>query len=122
MKKTFVETRVFSARVKLRLTDEGLRQLQNDLMVDPQAGDVMPGCGGLRKIRAADVSRGKGKRGGVRIIYLHIPEAERIDLISIYGKDEKDDLSAAEKKILKTLVDELRREAIAAFGRKGGRK
>ncbi|MBK8268050.1 MAG: type II toxin-antitoxin system RelE/ParE family toxin [Planctomycetes bacterium] len=99
---------------------KGLRRLQNELMADPLRGDVMPACGGLRKIRTADASRGKGKRGGARVIYLNIPEAERIDFITIYGKDEKDDLSPAEKKILQRLAEETRNEALAAFQR--GRK
>ena len=121
MKKTFVESRVFTARAKLRLDDESLHSLQNELLANPDKGSVMPGCGGLRKVRAADQRRGKGKRGGVRVVYLNVPEAERIDLITVYGKDEKDDLSEREKKALRTLVASLRAEAIAAFRRKGRR-
>jgi len=75
----------------------------------------MPGCGGLRKIRVGDEGRRKGKRSGSRVIYLDIPEAERIDMIAIYGKDEKDDLSSGEKKVLKELAGRLRREAINAY-------
>ena len=52
-----------------------LSALQRELMNDPESGAVMPGCGGLRKIRIADPGRGKGKRGGARVIYLHVPEA-----------------------------------------------
>lgn len=122
MKKTFVETRVFTARMKGRMTDETLRALQNELMADPEKGSVMPGCGGLRKTRVGDEHRGKGKRGGVRVIYLNIPEAERIDLLTVYGKDEKDDLSEREKKALRKLVAELRTEAIAAFHRRSKRR
>jgi hypothetical protein len=116
--KTFVETRAFTARAKGRLTDEMLRALQNELMADPEKGAVMRGCGGLRKIRAGAGLRGKGKRGGTRVIYLSIPEAERIDLLTVYGKDEKDDLSAAEKSALRKLAAELCTEAIAAFARR----
>jgi hypothetical protein len=58
----------------------------------------------------------------VRIIYLAIPEAQRIDLIDIYGKDEKDDLSAAEKKALAAMVQEVRTEAIKAYRRSRGVK
>jgi hypothetical protein len=119
MNKTFVETRVFTARAKGRLTPDAVRELQNELMACPRKGQVIPGCGGLRKVRFGDESRSKGKRGGVRVIYLDIPEAERLDLITVYGKNEKDDLSAAEKKVLRRLVDELRSEAVAAFRRKG---
>jgi hypothetical protein len=117
VKRTFVETRVFTARMKGRMTDEELRGLQNELLAEPEKGDLIRGCGGLRKIRSGATARGKGKRGGIRVIYLNIPEAERIDLLTVYGKDEKDDLSAAEKRVLRKLVAELRAKAIAAFGR-----
>ena len=77
----------------------------------------MPGCGGLRKIRAADPKRGKGKRGGARVIYLHVPAAKRFYLLDVYGKDEKADLSANEKKQLRQLAEQLKREAKAAYER-----
>ena len=122
MKKTFVETRVFTARLKGRLTDDALRKLQTELLADHEKGAVMPGCGGLRKIRVGEQRRGCGKRGGLRVIYLNIPEAERIDLITVYGKEEQEDLSPAQKKMLRKLVDDLRTEAINAFRRKGSRR
>lgn len=115
MRKTFVETRVFTARMLARLTDDAYRALQNELMAHPDKGRVIPGCGGLRKVRVADPRRGKGKRSGARVIYLNIPEAERIDMITIYGKDEADDLTEADKKEFRRLVTEIRREAIARF-------
>jgi hypothetical protein len=64
----------------------------------------MPGCGVLRKIRVADSSRGKGKRGGIRVIYLHIEELDPIHLVTLYGKNEKDDLTADDKTSYKLLV------------------
>lgn len=83
-------------------------------MEKPDAGDVMPGCGGLRKIRTADSQRGKGKRGGARVIYLHVPKAKRFYMLDIYGKDEKVDLSAAAKKQLRLLVEQLKRFPLAS--------
>lgn len=80
----------------------------------------MPGCGGLRKIRTGDPRRRKGKRGGARVIYFHVPEANWIYLLDIYGKDEKEDLNAAEKKILKRLASEFKKEAIRAASRTTG--
>src|SRR5690348_3527472 len=75
---TFVETTVFSRRWKERFDDdEALRSLQNLLLADPRRGDPIPGCGILRKLRFGEPGRGKGKRGGVRVIYLHTPEAHR---------------------------------------------
>jgi hypothetical protein len=67
-----------------------------------------------------DESRGKGKRGGARVVYLDIPEAGRIDLIAIYGKDEQDDLTAQQKKILAALARNAKAEAVAA-ARRGGK-
>jgi hypothetical protein len=96
---TFVETLVFSARWHRRSDMEGLRALQNLLLADPMSGDPIKGCGMLRKVRFGDESRGKGKRGGVRVIYVHTPEAKQIDLVTVYGKDEADDLTPAETRL-----------------------
>jgi hypothetical protein len=112
MKKTFIETPEFTEWVKEYLPDEHLAYLQQDLLHDPEAGSVMPGCGGLRKLRLADPKRGKGKRGGVRVIYLHVAEAGVIYLMDIYGKNEQEDLTADQKKILKRLADAYKRAAI----------
>jgi hypothetical protein len=116
-----VETPWFTARLKWRRDDEAYRALQNELAAKPDKGTVMPGCGELRKVRFADPSRGKGKRGGVRIVYLHIPEAFRIDLFDLYGKDEKDHLAPKQKKLLSELAKLVRQEALVAFRRSGGR-
>ena len=100
------------------LGDEAFLQLQNQLIARPDAGDVMPGCGGLRKLRWADPKRQKGKRGGARVIYLHVPEVNWIFLLDVYGKDEKDDLTAAEKKVLRQLAQKFKEEAISNVSRK----
>jgi hypothetical protein len=71
----------------------------------------MLGCGSLRKLRIPDPRRGKGKRGGARVIYLHVPEAKVIYLITVYGKDQKDDLSAEDKKSYRRLVQKLKQQA-----------
>src|SRR5262245_3751993 len=104
MKKTFVETAEFTEWVKEHLSDDTLSDLQRELLNDPETGSVIPGCGGLRKIRVADPRRGKGKRSGARVIYLHIEELDQIHLITVYGKDQKDDLSADDKKLYRQLV------------------
>jgi putative transcriptional regulator len=70
MKAAFIESQEFSAWVSGYLADETLSALQQELMKDPAKGAVMSGCGGLRKVRVADVRRGQGKRGGARVIYL----------------------------------------------------
>ena len=117
MKAAFVETTGFTTWVADFLPDDVLASLQQTLMTNPEAGDLMPGCGGLRKVRAPDPKRGKGKRSGCRVIYLHVPEAKWFFLIDIYDKDEKTDLTAAEKKELAQLATELKREAKRAVGR-----
>ena len=108
MKKTFVETFEFSQWINEYLPDVLFAELQRELLKDPDAGAVMPACGGLRKIRLADPRRGKGKRGGVRVVYLHLEKFDQIHFITIYGKDQKDDLSADEKKLYRRFVEILK--------------
>ena len=69
MKASFVELPPFKRTRKDYMDDEAYRLLQFELMGNPTAGDVMEGTGGLRKLRQADPPRGKGKRGGLRVIY-----------------------------------------------------
>lgn len=117
----FVESSNFTEWVVEFLRDDWYAKVQQELMDNPNRGDVMPGCGGLRKLRTTDSYRGKGKRGGARIIYLYIPETKSFYLLDIYGKDEKDDLSTEEKKFLKQLADELKTQAKAALARTRGK-
>jgi len=110
MKRTFVETSSFSRRID----DEGpetLRAIQTELLKNLEAGRVIPGTGGLRKLRVADAGRGKGKRGGYRVIYLDLPHVERTYLLAVYDKDEKGDISQDEKKTLRTLAAQLKEAA-----------
>jgi hypothetical protein len=117
MRKTFIETGEFTAWVKEYLTDEQLAVLQQELLNDPETGAVMPGCGGLRKLRISVPKRGKGKRGGARVIYLHVPDLDQIYLVTVYGKDEQDDLSAEDKKLYRRLAGVLKQEAERSEGR-----
>jgi hypothetical protein len=116
MRKTFIETGEFTEWVNEHLSDEQLSGLQQELQNDPDAGPVMPGCGGLRKMRVADPKRGKGKRGGARVIYLHIAESDQIHFITVYGKDQKDDLSAEDKTLYRRLVQILKDQARRSKG------
>ncbi len=109
----FVEAGVFTRCVRELLDEETYRAFQNELVRNPAKGPVMPGCGGLRKVRVEDPGRGKGKRGGCRVIYLHFPEVERIDLLAIYSKDQRDDLTAKQRKAMKALAERARKEALA---------
>lgn len=117
MKKLFIETTGFTREVTARLDDRAYGEFQKRLLDHPDTGEVMPGCGGLRKIRVADPRRGKGKRGGARVIYLHVAEANWILLLDIYDKGEKDDLTPQEKKVLKRLAEDFKAEAIRAVAR-----
>jgi hypothetical protein len=91
-------------------SDEALLVFQESLIKNPTAGDVIKGTGGLRKIRWADPRRGKGKRGGLRLIYLYVPDFERLLLLDVYGKDEQDDLSVQDCRELGKLVTAYQRE------------
>lgn len=112
MKLTFVETRVFTTLWHKRFDDDDLRGLQALLMERPTAGDPIPGCGLIRKLRFGDPSRGKGKRGGVRVLYVLTEEVGQVDLITVYGKEQKDDLSKDELKAICDLARTLRKELL----------
>jgi mRNA-degrading endonuclease RelE of RelBE toxin-antitoxin system len=90
--------------VDATLAPEDYRALQLYLVGRPDAGVVIPGSGGLRKLRWA--ATGRGKRGGARVIYYWYVEASRIYLLLVYVKNERDDLSPEQKRILKRLVAE----------------
>lgn len=106
-----VETRGFTKRVLELLGEESYRRLQTALVRNPTLGAVIPGCGGLRKVRAEAPGRQQGKRGGNRVVYLVVPETSHIHMIAIFGKDEQDDLGAAQKKILAELCTAIREQA-----------
>ena len=101
----FVEARAFTARMADYLDDEAYRRLQVYVMANPDVGDVIPDAGGLRKLRWADTRRGKGRRGGLRVIYLWITWDQTVWFLAIYDKDEMSDLSAQQRKTLRTLVE-----------------
>jgi len=104
MKALFVELPAFERNRSAYLTDEALRGLQNAMLKNPEAGDVITGTVGLRKVRHGDATRGKGKRGGLRIIYYWWEPKRQFWLFTLYDKDELDDLSPKEKAVLKTLL------------------
>jgi len=97
----FIETPVFTADVGALLSDEEYAALQQHLVAQPNAGPVIAGTGGLRKIRWAVA--GKGKRGGTRVIYYHVVAQAQIRLILIYRKGIKDDLMPKEKTALRKI-------------------
>lgn len=97
----FIETEIFTSGVRELLNDEEYQHLQVFLASQPCSGDVIPDTGGLRKVRW--VAKGRGKRGGARVIYFYRPNEYEIRLLLIYRKGVKDDLSASEKAVLRKL-------------------
>ena len=107
----FTETTNFAQfRDDYFVTDSAYSDVQQALLSDPHTGPVMRGCGGLRKMRWSDPRRGKGKRGGLRIIYLYLPELQRIIFLDVYDKDEADDLTPEERKEFAAVAQEIRLE------------
>lgn len=101
----FVETSLFSKLLGDYLRDDEYRLLQNHLIEYPDAGDVIRGSGGVRKVRWA--AGGRGKSGGVRVIYYWAKADEQTFFLTLYGKGEKDTLSAADLKRVVKLLEEL---------------
>jgi hypothetical protein len=101
----FVEAPAFTRHLPNYLSDDDFRQLQNELTGNPEMGDLVPGTGGFRKMRWADARRGKGRRGGLRLIYYHFASDRQIWLMMLYRKDEAADLTAKEKKALKAAIE-----------------
>lgn len=98
-----VETPIFTKRVLLALNDDEYRALQAALIASPSAGPVVPGGGGLRKLRW--VGSGRGKRGGTRVIYRWFPEREKLLMLFVFLKQERDDLSAVQLKQLRFVAE-----------------
>lgn len=90
MNRTFIEVPQFTKKWQLLgLTDDDLKALEEELLNNPKAGDVIKGTGGIRKIRIPIENKGKGKRSGARVIYVDIELKETIYFINVYTKDEK---------------------------------
>ncbi len=100
----FVETPIFTNEVRRLLADDEYRALQLALLFRPEQGAVIPGSGGLRKIRWG--ARGTGKRGGSRVIYYWEKDPEVIYMLFLYRKSEQADLTTEQLRILKKLVQE----------------
>src|SRR6266436_5046824 len=96
----FVETPVFTRRVQEHLSDDEYTGLQLFLVERPNAGKIMKHSGGIRKLRWA--GSGKGKRGGLRVIYYWWVAKDRISMLTVYAKNERDDLTSEQMKQLKS--------------------
>ncbi len=100
----FYETKDFTRIITELLSDEEYLKLQKSLVVNPKAGNVIAETGGVRKLRW--VIKGRGKRGGVRVIYYYVTRDEQIFMLYAYSKKMKADLTKQEKKALAKLVRE----------------
>jgi len=99
-----VETQVFTKLITDLLPDEKYRELQNALLAYPEAGDVIEGGVGLRKLRWG--TEHTGKRGGLRIIYFWVPEDQKLFLVTVYKKSRQEDLTPDQLKTLAKWVKE----------------
>ena len=100
----FVETPAFTARLRAHLDDDSYRALQLALALRPEQGALIPGSSGLRKLRWG--VQGRGKRGGLRVIYHWNAREDVAYMLFIYAKNEQGDLTTAQVKILSRLVRE----------------
>ena len=101
---SFVELPPFERVRKDYLDDDAYRALQQELLNNPAAGDVIEGTGGLRKLRQPDPRRGKGKRGGLRVIYYWWSGGDQFWLFTVFDKDQADDLTPDQRKALKQML------------------
>lgn len=111
MKRTIVQTSKFSAVLDYlidsrKISEKDYEAFEKSLLEDVEQGDLIQGTGGLRKTRLKSSS--KGKSGGFRVCYFDNSTKWNLFLILIYAKNEKEDLSPSEKKILKKVVDALK--------------
>ena len=105
----FVQTKVFSNEWdRLGLKDEDLRLLEMAIMTNPQGCPVISGTGGLRKIRFAPRSWRKGKRGALRVCFVHFQEYQVVLLVVVYAKGERDNISPAGKRTIKKEIEKQR--------------
>jgi hypothetical protein len=99
-----IETSVFTKQVTRLLDDEEYCLLQAVLVNRPDAGDIISGSGGLRKIRWGLGEH--GKRGGVRVIYYWAVRQEKLVMLLLYPKNERDDLTKDQLKTLRRMIEE----------------
>lgn len=102
----FIETQTFTKLILTLMSDDEYVELQKELIANPECGDIIVGGGGIRKVRHA--LKGRGKSGGVRVIYYWVRNDGKIFLLVIYPKSKKDNLTDKEVAILRELVKDIR--------------
>jgi hypothetical protein len=108
---TFIQMPTFTSRWRgEKLPDEDLQALEAAIMRDPSAHGVMRGTGGLRKLRYAPLSRGKGKSGSMRVGYAQFPDYELILLVTLFLKKNEDNLDAATCGRIKSILSRIEKD------------
>jgi hypothetical protein len=103
---TFIETPVFSRQLAECIDDEEFRAFQNELLRNPELGDLLVGCWGLRKVRMALPARGKS--GGARVIYLYLADAHVLYFFLLFKKSDAANLSKAQRNQLGSLAEQIK--------------
>ena len=98
---------------ELGLNDDDLRSFQSELIDAPKQAPIIQGTGGVRKVRFS--FKNKGKSGGVRVLYLDIEKVKIIVLLSVYAKNEKENIDAEEKQIIRRLVEIIKRDCTGGY-------
>ena len=102
----FVETTAFQKKIDALLEPDEFKDFQNELIDNPEKGAIIPGTGGVRKVRYAHPARGKGRRSGIRVMYYLQTQEDTFYFLLAFGKDEQDDLTPDQKKQLQRYVKE----------------
>jgi hypothetical protein len=108
----FIESQAFTRRLYQLAgasADEVLRRIQENLLRNPDNGDVAQGLGGIRKARTSNPTRGKGERGGYRYMHLYLKHRDHLHLLFLLDKDEQEDLTAEQRRNLRWMATELKR-------------
>ena len=108
MKPTFIELPLFTRLVTQITDDYFLNQFQNDLLKNPEKGDVIPRLRGLRKVRMA--LQGRSRAGGARVIYLYLLQHRTVIFFYIYTKARSENLTPDQEKRLRAAVETIKRE------------
>ena len=110
MTRTFVYTEPFrKCWDRMGLSEEDLRELENDLLINPRRGAVIEGTGGARKLRIK-LGDGRGKSGGGRVIYIDVFEKEKLYFLFAYPKNVQENLSPEQKKAISRIIEAIKEE------------
>jgi hypothetical protein len=112
MHRTFIYSSLFLKRLEGQ-GDSGdkCRQIENEILNNPEVGDIVAGTGGVRKFRVSDANRGKGKRGGIRVFFLDLSHVAKTHILFLLYKGEAADLNENERKAIRELVLVLKKES-----------